>query len=127
MYFMLFVVINQYHNGPPSPENLKSLIDFVFLFAVFLLAFLLYFFIPDDQKYSAYKTAANATVGFVNQPLSIVPVGLSLGVFYLFTYFFNLPKKSIFIGVLETGLWVLLTLLIMVNFFKLVLAIDVMV
>jgi hypothetical protein len=125
LYFLLFILLK---NANGFNKTFSNLLDFTAIFLVFILCFFLFFFIHDDQKMSFFNKTINLFLSFLNDSISIIPVTFLLILFYLFINYFNVPavfiEKSLFITTIESILWILFTVLIVVNFFKFVLYIE---
>jgi hypothetical protein len=126
MYFLLFTILK---NSQTEMKNKGIILDSIVFFVLFVTLFFAYFYVSDEMKTTLFVRARDNFFAFLNNPFSIVPVLIFFPIFYLCQPLFGLTNSSsgnsyVIVGT-EWILWTLLAVVVMVNFFKFVLLIDV--
>jgi len=124
LYILCFVLLR---NAQEAKYTFPKTVDLVVCFLIFLVLFFAFFFVTPEERLTILKAFSRAFFNMLNEPISIVPILFALVVFYLCVFFLNLSKnsdQSIFMVSIESILWLLLVLMIIIDFFKLVLRID---
>jgi len=126
LYILCFVLLR---NAQASRYTFSKTVDLVVCFLIFIALFFVFFFVTPEQRLSILKAASRAFFDMLNEPITIVPILFAMVVFYLCVFFLNLQsnsklERSIFMVSVESILWILLVLMIIIDFFKIVLHID---
>ena len=102
-------------------SRILDILIFGFIIIIIVSRFLL---LSSDEKEKELKSYVNSYGSYLDNASSILSMILFLVVFYAIIYITGLPmeynNKSISISIIETFAWITFTLLLFVNFFKLV-------
>ena len=127
LYLLCFILLR---NAQEAKYTFSKTVDLVVCCLMFLILFFSYFFVTPEERLAILKAASRAFFKMLDEPISIVPILFAMIVFYLCIFFLNMQSKnsdrSIFVVSVESILWILLVLMIIIDFFKLVLHIDAM-
>jgi len=126
LYIVLFLLL-KHVQGKTKNLNIPGIIDATMLFLLFSVLLVAYFLVPENKKYDTATSLTNSLFSFLNHSFSLLPVTLIMIVFYSIMYTFHKYSlnQSNALVLFEIVLWFLFTLLLIVNFFKFVLLIDV--
>lgn len=132
IYFVAYFILGYFFNkGTDSSSfelRLSRTLDIIFLVIVLMIFGTFLFSYNDDQKQSVFEKLYNSGSNYVDQPYSAFSVGMILLIFYFVVYLFRVPMgtdtKPIFVSATESILWVLLIIILFVDFFKYVLGIS---
>lgn len=127
LYFSLGTVFNKGGDTSSFQLNLSRTLDMIFFGFIVLLIFS--YLYSGSAKNSLQLNWFSNFTDFINKPSSIVSVSLFLIVFYIIVYLFRIPMtsdiKPFFIGIIESGAWLLFILIAIIDFFKYVLGIPI--
>jgi hypothetical protein len=129
LYMLCFILLR---NASAVNFTFSRTVDFVVCFISFIVLFFVFFFVSPENRLALLKGFSRAFFNMLNEPMSIVPILFAMVVFYLCVFFLNLQQqskqsaadRSLFIVSIESILWILLVIMIIIDFFKLVLRID---
>jgi hypothetical protein len=132
IYFVAYFILGYFFNkGADSSSfelRLSRTLDIIFLVIVLIIFGTFLFSYSDNQKQSVFEKLYNSGSNYVDQPYSAFSVGMILLIFYFVVYLFRVPMgtdtKPIFVSATESILWVLLIIILFVDFFKYVLGIS---
>jgi len=127
LYLLCFILLR---NAQEAKYTFSKTVDLVVCCLTFLVLFFAYFFVTPEERLAILKATSRAFFKMLDEPISIVPILFAMIVFYLCIFFLNMQSnnsdRSIFVVSVESILWILLVLMIIIDFFKLVLHIDAM-
>jgi hypothetical protein len=127
LYLLCFILLR---NAQEAKYTFSKTVDLVVCCLMFLILFFSYFFVTPEERLAILKATSRAFFKMLDEPISIVPILFAMIVFYLCVFFLNMQSnnsdRSIFVVSVESILWILLVLMIIIDFFKLVLHIDAM-
>ena len=131
IYFVAYFVMKFFFskNGETggAPSIIGRILDALFLGGLLLYLIITYF--TETDKASLLKKTYSQFTTYVNDPSSFFTALLSIFLFYIVVYFFQLPMtettKPISIYLIETGLWVVFMIILFVDFFKYVLGVSI--
>jgi hypothetical protein len=131
IYFVAYFVMKFFFskNGETggAPSIIGRILDTLFLGGLLLYLIITYF--TETDKASLLKKTYSQFTTYVNDPSSFFTALLSIFLFYIVVYFFQLPMtettKPISIYLIETGLWVVFMIILFVDFFKYVLGVSI--
>jgi hypothetical protein len=110
-----------------TPSILGRILDALFLGGLLLYLIVTYF--TETDKAAFLKNIYSQSTTYVNDPSSFFTTLLSILLFYIIVYLFQLPMtdstKPISIYFIETVLWVVFLIIVFVDFFKYVLGISI--
>ena len=124
IYFIAYFILG--HFFPGSAVNNQALLSKtidILLVACFLIIVITTFYsMNDSQKDNFMSHLLSSFKDFVNNPNSLLTMLSFILVFYLVIYLFRFPMtsetKSMGISFIETISWILIIILLVVNFFK---------
>jgi len=131
IYFVAYFVMKFFFskNGETggAPSIIGRILDALFLGGLLLYLIITYF--TETDKASLLKKTYSQFTTYVNDPSSFFTALLSIFLFYIVVYFFQLPMtettKPISIYLIETVLWVVFMIILFVYFFKYVLGVSI--
>jgi len=131
IYFVAYFVMKFFFskNGETggAPSIIGRILDALFLGGLLLYLIITYF--TETDKASLLKKTYSQFTTYVNDPSSFFTALLSIFLFYIVVYFFQLPMtettKPISIYLIESGLWVVFMIILFVDFFKYVLGVSI--
>lgn len=131
IYFVAYFVMKFFFskNGETggAPSIIGRILDALFLGGLLLYLIITYF--TETDKASLLKKTYSQFTTYVNDPSSFFTALLSIFLFYIVVYFFQLPMtettKPISIYLIETALWVVFMIILFVDFFKYVLGVSI--
>ncbi len=124
-YFILGFFFKSGTSGGNFQSNLSKTLDFIIL--AFLLIFIVssYYYLPEEKKENVISDTGKSINNYLNKQSSIFSTLGFIFLFYVVIYLFRIPmeagSKSLFVSLVESGAWITLLLVIIVNFFKMVL------
>lgn len=132
IYFVAYFGLGYFFNkgGETSSFELRlsRILDIFFLFILLLFLLSFYYSNSGDQQQTLVSSIFTSIGNYIYAPLSIITTTLILIIFYICVYLFRVPMtaetKPIFISIFENILWVLLVIIIFVDFFKYVVGIT---
>lgn len=131
IYFIAYFILGYFF--PSSSVNSQGLlsrtIDILLVTCFLIIVITTFYSMSDSQKDNFLPNFLSGFKDFVNNPNSLLSMVSFILVFYLIIYLFRFPMteetKSMGISFIETSSWILIILLIVVNFFKYILQIPI--
>jgi hypothetical protein len=126
-YFIMKFFFSKNGDTGGAPSIIGRILDALFLGGLLLYLIITYF--TETDKASLLKKTYSQFTTYVNDPSSFFTAFLSIFLFYIVVYFFQLPMtettKPISIYLIETVLWVVFMIILFVYFFKYVLGVSI--
>ena len=126
-YFVMKFFFSKNGDADGAPSIIGRILDALFLGGLLLYLIITYFTETDKAKF--LKNTYSQFTTYVNDPSSFFTALLSIFLFYIVVYFFQLPMtdstKPISIYLIETALWVVFMIILFVDFFKYVLGVSI--
>jgi len=129
IYFVSYFILGFFFKSDVSSgdfhSKLSKTLDFIIL--GFLLIFMVssYYYLPEDDKEKIISDTGKNINAFLNKQSAIFSTIGFIFLFYIVIYLFRIPmtagSKSVFVSLVESGAWITLLILVIVNFFKTVL------
>jgi hypothetical protein len=127
-YFGLGMVFNKGGETSSFELNLGRTLDMLFLIAIVLVIFSLFYSYTPEQHASLFNDTLKNTGSFINNPNAIFTTVFFLIIFYIITYLFRVPMaaetKPLFISIIENIAWVVFVIIVFINFFRYILGIS---
>jgi hypothetical protein len=132
IYFIIYFVVGKFFNKGESPNSfnlsLSRSLDILFFGLLTIIAYTTYQSYEQAPDRSIFGEMITSFTGFVNKPSSAFIIGMFIIIFYLVNYLFRIPMetdtKPFFISIIETMAWVILVIILFIDFFKYVLKIS---
>jgi len=132
IYFIIYFVLGKFFNKGESPDgfnlSLSRSLDILFFGLLTIIAYTTYQSYEQDPDRSISEELITSFTDFVNSPSSAVVTGMFIILFYLVNYLFRIPMekdmKPFFISIIETTAWIVLVIILFIDFFKYVLNIS---
>jgi len=127
-YLLIGIIFKKNVDNYNHQIRLSKMLDIVLLcfFLLFLIAS--YYSIPNIKKQDILENTATKTVNFIENPNSLAIMLFVMVLFYIIIYLFRIPMtyetKPFFISLVENGAWILLLVIVFVQFFKIVFDLD---
>ena len=131
IYFIIYAILGIFYDGSdPSQHSSKaSFTDIIILIIIGIVGWVYYISLSPSQQDTYWPDLLNSVKGYLNNAYSILEVGLFIIFLYIGIYFFGIPMnptdKPLTVSFLESKAFILLFILLFVQFFKYVLKIDV--
>ena len=131
IYFIIYAILGIfYDSSDPSHHSSKATFtDMIILVIIGIVGWVHYNSLTPSEQDSYWPDLLNSVKGYLNNAYSILEVGLFIIFFYIGIYFFGIPMnptdKPLTVSFLESKAFILLFILLFVQFFKYVLKIDV--
>jgi len=126
-YFVMKFFFSKNGDAGGAPSIVGRILDALFLGGLLLYLIITYF--TETDKASFLKKIYTEFTTYVNDPSSFFTAILSIFLFYIVAYLFQLPmtesSKPISIYLIETALWVVFMIIMFVDFFKYVLGVSI--
>lgn len=126
-YFVMKFFFSKNGEAGGAPSIIGRILDALFLGGLLLYLIITYF--TETDKASFLKNMYSQFTTYVNDPSSFFTALLSIFLFYIVVYLFQLPMtestKPISIYLIETVLWVVFMIILFVDFFKYVLGVSI--
>lgn len=132
VYFIIHMFLGFFYNkDDPNYHSLKSRMVDIILFGLLIGAsFLYYFSLTQKEKEDFLPNLLVATKSYFNNAYSIVEIGLFILFFYLGVYILGIPMtpedKPSVIAFFESNAYILLGILLFIQFFKYFLNIQIL-
>ena len=133
IYVVVYIVMGFFitRSGATNPEIMMSRIfDYMVFGALFLYAVVAYYSSSDETKYNIVTILYNWSVDYMDNPVNTFAVAMFIIAFYLMVYLIRLPMsndlKPFSVHLLENKAWILLVMLLFIDFFKYFLGINIM-
>jgi hypothetical protein len=124
-YFILGFFFKSSTTGGNFQSNLSRTLDFIILAFLFIFIVSTYYYLPDEQKENAISDTGKSINNYVNKQSSIFSTIGFIFLFYVVIYLFRIPMesgtKSLFVSLIESGAWITLLLVVIIQFFKMTL------
>jgi len=132
IYFIIYFVLGKFFNKGENPNgfnvSLSRTLDVMFFGFLIIITYSIYDSYEQNPDRSIFEELFSSFMEFVSSSSSAFVVGMAIILFYLVTYLFRIPMdketKPFFISIIETLAWVLLVIILFVDFFKYVLNIS---
>lgn len=133
IYFIIYFVLGKFFNKGENPNgfnvSLSRTLDVMFFGFLIIITYSIYDSYEQNPDRSIFEELFSSFTEFVSSSSSAFVVGMAIILFYLVTYLFRIPMdketKPFFISIIETLAWVLLVIILFVDFFKYVLNISI--
>ena len=133
IYFVLSKVTNKEENQSGFKLNLGRTLDMLFLGILGIITYNVYqshLQNPEGGVFQSgiFQSGISSLLTYITEPSSAFTTIMFIVIFYLSTYLFGVPmdsaSKPIFISIFEGAIWLLLVVILFVDFFKYVLKIS---
>ena len=132
VYFIIYFVLGKFFNREENPTgfnmNLSKTLDMLFLIIISIIGYNLYQAHRTNPEKGIVEDSVQTVSGFMFAPGSIFTTLFFIVVFYIVAYLFRIPMdsmtKPIFMTIIESGSWLVLVVLLFINFFKYILNIP---
>jgi len=132
IYLIIYLIMGILYPAEDSSVGKKSVSRiFDLLICVFVVFTLGYYFfsISDKEKQNELNKVTSSIKNYIEDPHSIFSLVLFIFCFYTFIYITGIPMgydtKPFTINFIESGVWILLVIILIADFFKYVLKIDI--
>jgi hypothetical protein len=131
IYFIIYAFLGLFYDGSDPLHHTKKagLVDIVVFVVIVGIGVLYYYAQPPSKQDTYWSDLLIATKSYFNNAYSILEVVLFIIFFYFGIYLFGIPmtteEKPWSISFLESNAYILLFVLMFVQFFKYVLKIDI--
>jgi hypothetical protein len=131
IYFIAYFILGYFFpgNGSSNPALLSRTIDILMVTCFLIILISTFYSSTDKDKEDFVGNFLSGFKDFLNNPNSVLSVGGLIIILYLIVYLFRFPMsaeaKSMGISFIETISWILLIILVIVNFFKYLLKIPI--
>jgi hypothetical protein len=129
-YYLIGIAFKKNVDDFNYQTRLSKMLDIVLLcfFLLFLIAS--YYSIPNIKKQDILESTATKTVEFIENTTSLAVVSFFIIFFYVVVYLFRIPMtyetKPFFVSMVESGAWILLLVIVFVQFFQIVFNLNMM-
>lgn len=124
-YFILGFFFKSGTTGGNFQSNLSRTLDFIILAFLFIFITSSYYYLPDEKKENVISDTGKSITQYVNKQSSIFSTIGFIFLFYVVIYLFRIPmeagSKSLFISLIESGAWITLLIIVIIQFFKMTL------
>ena len=132
IYFIVYFILGKFFNKGEDPSgfnvSLSRTLDVMFFGFLIIITYSIYDSYEQNPERSIFEETFSSFTDFVSSPSSAFAVGIAIIMFYLVTYLFRIPmdkeSKPYFISIIESLAWVLLVIILFVDFFKYVLNVS---
>jgi hypothetical protein len=131
IYFIVYAILGIFYDGSdPTQHSIKAgFIDIIILGLVVVIGWVHYNSLMPSQQDTYWSDLLKSIKEYLNNAYSVLEVGLFIIFFYIGIYFFgismNPADKPWTVSFLESNAFILLFIILFVQFFKYVLKIDV--
>ena len=131
IYFIVFAILGIFYDGsdPTHHASKASFTDIIIMIIIIVIGVVYYYSLSPSEQENYWPDLLKSIKQYFNNAYSILEVGLFILFFYVGIYFLGIPmtpgEKPWTIGFLESKAYILLFILLFVQFFKYVLNIDV--
>ena len=131
IYFIIYAILGIfYDSSDPSHHSSKATFtDIIILIIIGIVGWVHYNSLTPSEQDSYWPDLLKMVKDYLNNAYSILEMGLFIIFFYIGIYFFGIPMnptdKPLSVSFLESKAFILLFILLFVQFFKYVLKIDV--
>lgn len=124
-YFILGFFFKSSTTGGNFQSNLSRTLDFIILAFLFIFIVSTYYYLPDEKKENVISDTGKSITQYVNKQSSIFSTIGFIFLFYVVIYLFRIPmesgSKSLFVSLIESGAWITLLIIVIIQFFKMTL------
>ena len=129
---MVYFILGKFFNKGDDPSgfnvSLSRTLDVMFFGFLIIITYSIYDSYEQNPERSIFEDTFSNFTDFVSSHSSAFAVGIAIVLFYLVTYLFRIPmdkeSKPYFISIIESLAWVLLVIILFVDFFKYVLNVS---
>jgi hypothetical protein len=131
IYFIIYAILGIFYDGsdPAHHSSKAGFTDIIILILIITIGTVYYYSLPPAQQDTYWSDLLESTKHYLNNAYSILEVGLFIVFFYVGIYIFGIPMnpadKPVTVSFLESKAFILLFILLFIQFFKYVLKIDV--
>ena len=131
IYFIIYAILGIFYDGsdPTHHSSKAGFTDIIILIILVVIGSVYYYSLPPSEQDTFWTDFLKSVKDYLNNAYSILEMGLFIVFFYVGIYFFGIPMnpadKPITVTFLESKAFILLFILLFVQFFKYVLKIDV--
>lgn len=131
IYFIVFAILGIFYDGSDPTHNASkaSFTDIIIMIIIIVIGVVYYYSLSPSEQENYWPDLLKSIKQYFNNAYSILEVGLFILFFYVGIYFLGIPmtpgEKPWTIGFLESKAYILLFILLFVQFFKYVLNIDI--
>jgi len=131
IYFIVFAILGIFYDGsdPTHHASKASFTDIIIMIIIIVIGVVYYYSLSPSEQENYWPDLLKSIKQYFNNAYSILEVVLFILFFYVGIYFFGIPmtpgEKPWTISFLESKAYILLFILLFVQFFKYVLKIDV--
>jgi len=131
IYFIVFAILGIFYDGsdPTHHASKASFTDIIIMIIIIVIGVVYYYSLSPSEQENYWPDLLKSIKQYFNNAYSILEVVLFILFFYAGIYFFGIPmtpgEKPWTISFLESKAYILLFILLFVQFFKYVLKIDV--
>lgn len=131
VYFIIYFVLGMFFNKGENPTgfntSLSRTLDFLFLIIMCIITYTVYVSYQQNPESGLFEGWISKFTSYVNNPGSAITTMLFIITFYVIVYLFRIPtepSKPIFVSLIEGGIWLLLIVILFIDFFKYILKIS---
>jgi hypothetical protein len=133
VYFIIYFVLGKFFNNGENPSTgfnlgLSRTLDMFFLLALGIITYSVYQSYQEKPDEGFFEGIVTNLGDYINNPVSVFTTTAIIIMFYTFAYLFGIPMDSLtkpmFMSIIEGGAWLLLIIILFVDFFKYVLKIS---
>ena len=133
IYFIAYYLLGSVFNrgeGAPSAFNmgLSRTIDLMFLLVLIMIGYVVYDTYDKNPDSNLFGDFTKSVADYVSDPFSAFTTALFIGIFYVIIYLFRIPReagvKPIFVSLVENTSWILLAIILILDFINYVLGIS---
>ena len=131
IYFIIYAILGIFYDSSDPDQNSSKagFTDIIIMIIIVVIGAVYYYSLPLSEQDTFWSDFLKSTKDYLNNAYSILEVGLFILFFYVGIYFFGIPMnpsdKPATVAFLESKAFILLFILLFVQFFKYVLKIDV--
>jgi hypothetical protein len=131
IYFIIYAILGIFYDGsdPAQHSSKAGFTDIIVMIIIVVIGTVYYYSLPPSKQDTYWPDFLKSVKDYLNNAYSILEVGLFILFFYVGIYFFGIPMnptdKPMTVSFLESKAFILLFVLLFVQFFKYVLKIDV--
>ncbi len=131
VYLLIYTIVNIFSSPDPTTNQMLTItraFDAFILFSLLITIIMWYTYRTDDDRKQWVNTYVGGYATYINQPQSIFFTVIFISILYASIYLIGIPMDSATkpgsVSILESGMWVTMTLILIVQFFKYVLRIN---
>ena len=132
VYFIIYFVLGKFYNNGENPSgfnmSLSKTLDVLFLVMLAIITYSVYDTYQKNPDVGLFEGIITSFGDYINKPSSAFITTAIIIIFYTIAYVFGIPMDSLtkpmFMSIIEGGIWLLLIIILFVDFFKYVLKIS---